>query len=160
MIFVTLTAITGKVTYCFLSALSTEHRNTTSCGRKIENTAICKIGINSSCLLVHRALHQIIAQDTRLPPCLAVICFLRVVAWNEEVLGDTMLAVHRKNTHLLGVDEKLYYLYRSDDTEGIVIIKNYFRIRATQTELHYDHTHYILCYFTGFWVAEVHYTFS
>lgn len=61
-----------------------------------------------------------------------------------------MLAVHGKNTHLLGVDEKLYYLYRSDDTEGIVIIKNYFRIRATQTELHHDHTHYILCYFTGF----------
>lgn len=39
----------------------------------------------------------------------------------------------------LGVDEKLYYLYRRDDTEGIVIIREYFRLRATQTTLHHGH---------------------
>lgn len=54
-VFVTLTTATGKVTCCFLSTLSTEHKNTTLCGRKIENTAICMIGINSSCLHIHKS---------------------------------------------------------------------------------------------------------
>lgn len=159
-IFVRLTAIKGKVTYCFLSALSTEHRNTTLCGRKIENTAICMIGINSSCLHIRRSPSPNHSRGHQLAPCLPAICFLHAAAWSDEVLRGTTLAEHNEDAYFLGADETFYYLYRSDDTEGTVIIRDYFRICATQTQLHYDHTHYFVCYFTGHSEAEVCYTSS
>lgn len=79
----------------------------------------------------------------RIPGCplLAVIYFLHVVAWNEEVLEDTRLAVHKQNTYFPRCGWK--YLYRSDNTESIAVIRDYFRICATQTELCYSHSAYI-----------------
>lgn len=70
------------------------------------------------------------------------------------------MAAHNEDTYFLGVDETFYYLYRRDDTEGTVIIRGYFRIRATQTQLHYDHTHYFVCFFSGCSEAEDCYTSS
>lgn len=106
-----------ELSYCSLSALSAEHRNITWCGRRVENSAMCTIGINSSCPHTHRA------QDPRVTHPCAWQCDMRR---NWESTSKALLS--------LGMGEKLCYLYSTDDTESIVM-KGCLRICATPSKL-------------------------
>lgn len=148
-----------EVTHCFLSALSTEYRNTTWCGRQIENTAICMVGINSSCLRAHKSPPPNYSTGSRAapslsPPWFASCAWLRETrrCWRTKGWQSTS-----KTLISLGMDEKLHYLCSSDDTEGIVIIRGYFRIYV---QPHRNFPVARLCCFTGTWGAAVGYTFS
>lgn len=81
-----------------------------------------------------RAQHQIRAPDPRLPLSLlgAAPC-----AWQRDTRRNWRTHCWQSTSKTLlslGMDEKLCYLYSSDDTEGIVI-RGYFRICETPSKL-------------------------
>lgn len=92
----------------------------------------------------HRAQPQITAQDARLPPLPAGIASW---TWQGEMRKNwrTQSWENTSKTLIsLGMDEELYCLYSSDDTEGVVI-RGYFRICATLSELLHGQT-LLLCW--------------
>lgn len=82
--------------------------------------------------------HQIPA---RIPGCPLSLLGFASCAWQRE-MRSCWRARHSTSKTLisLGMDEKLCYLCISDDTEGIVIIRGYFRICAPPSKLLYGQT--------------------
>lgn len=82
--------------------------------------------------------HQIPA---RIPGCPLSLLGFASCAWQREMRSCWRTRHSTSKTLIsLGMDEKLCYLCISDDTQGIVIIRDYFRICAPPSKLLYGQT--------------------